>query len=288
MVEEKNVYTVADLYKSVKSVLKAGSIPAYDHESRIILSCVLGEDPVIVYAHPEKPVEEDQIQVALGMARNRVKGMPLQYLTHVAYFMGFEFEVNKSVLIPRPDTEILVEKALDIIKEKRFFDVLDMGTGSGCIAISLARLESFCTVDAVDISKDALETAKKNAIRHGVADRIRFIQGDLFSGLSKRYHMIVSNPPYIKTGEYETLQREVRCYEPVTALVADKEGMAFYHRISEEAGRFLENGGYLLFETGYDQASAVAQTMERFGFTVLEVTKDFNGIDRVVSGRKSS
>ncbi|HBN86488.1 MAG TPA: peptide chain release factor N(5)-glutamine methyltransferase [Clostridiales bacterium] len=283
MVEPFDIRTIGELYTCIKNGLKA-RVESYDYESRLLLSYVLGEDPYVVYLHPERSVEEDRVSLALKMAKKRSEGVPLQYLIKTAYFMGYDFEVNENVLIPRPDTEVLVQKALEYMDENYHVHVLDMGTGSGCIAISLALLNRCCTVDAVDISQSALKVAKKNALRHRVEHQIQFIHSDLFSNLSDSYHMIVSNPPYIKHEEYEFLQEEVRCFEPVQALVANEEGLAFYKRIAGDARQFLKAGGSLLFETGYDQAAHVVSIMKENGFTGLEVTKDYNGINRVVSG----
>ncbi|NLY98196.1 MAG: peptide chain release factor N(5)-glutamine methyltransferase [Clostridiaceae bacterium] len=281
----EEIKTAAQLYRYMKNQLKASGIEDFDLESRILLSYVLKEEPFFVYMKPEKPVSEEDVQKAMALTEKRKEGVPSRYLTRKAYFMDFEFYVDENVLIPRQDTEVLVQKALDFLKDNPKAKVLDIGTGSGCIAVSIALLNPACTVDATDISKEALAVARKNAVLNGAEKRVRFIESDLFSGLSDKYDMIVSNPPYIKPSEFLTLQKEVRCHEPVLALVADEEGLAFYRRIAKEAKSFLNDGGFLLFETGYDQARSVYRIMEEEGFTFLEITKDYNGIERVVSGR---
>lgn len=283
MVESLEFQTVGELYNRVKSLLKPVT-EAYDYESRLLLSFILDENSSVVYTRPEKPVERDKAQKVLELARKRSEGMPLQYLMKTTYFMGFEFEVDRNVLIPRPDTEILVQKSLELLSEGG--RVLDMGTGSGCIAVSLALLNRHLFVDAADISDRALKVAKRNVERYELSNRIRLVQSDLFSNLTNIYDMIVSNPPYIRREEYESLDREVRCYEPIQALVAEEDGLYFYKRIAKQGCSYLKAGGFLLFETGYDQAPKVASIMEKEGFVDLEITKDFNGINRVVSGRK--
>ncbi len=287
---EKCDTTVGEIYLWVRTNLKNSGITGYEYESRLILSRVLECEDVFIFTHAGDPVDCDKIDLITEYTKKRIKGMPLQYITGTSYFMGLSFGVNEHVLIPRPDTEILVQKAVEIMESNGYTKVLDIGTGSGCIAISISFYKKDSLVDALDINENALDLAKKNSIIHCVSDRIEFIHSDIYGSLYKEpkfsgYQVIVSNPPYIKTDEYNTLQDEVRLYEPASALLAGDDGLLFYDRICKDAHKFLVDDGYLLFETGYKQAGSVCEIMRKYGFSDICVTKDFSGIDRVVFGR---
>lgn len=236
-----------------------------------------------------------------GLER-RAKREPLQHILGTQAFMGLEFYVNRHVLIPRQDTETLVETVLSECREKEI-SVLDMCTGSGCIAVSLAVLGGYTHVEAADISKEALAAAKRNAERllKGAerteqgngrdsgkipSETVRFRQSDLFSGFDSgdRFDVIVSNPPYIPSAEIEKLEPEVRDYEPRAALDGDEDGLFFYRKLSKEAGRFLKEGGRVYFEIGCEQGEAVCGLLKDHGFTDTRVIKDLAGRDRVVCG----
>lgn len=207
--------------------------------------------------------------------------MPLQYITGEQEFMGFPFLVNDKVLIPRQDTEILVEEALKAVKEGA--KILDVCTGSGCIIISILKLVSGTKGMACDISGEALEVARENARRQGVA--VDFRQGDLFEPVEGQFDVIVSNPPYIPTAEIEKLMEEVKFFEPRTALDGNEDGLAFYRRLAAESLRYLKDGGWLMVEIGCDQGRAVAELLQDAGFCEVEVRRDLAGLDRVVKGR---
>lgn len=218
---------------------------------------------------------------------------PIQYIIGSAEFCGLGFTVDERVLIPRPETEMLVDRAREIFYAVRCTQypvrILDLCTGSGCIAISLSialtRSLTNCIISASDISGPALNVAKDNAAKHGVLDKIKFIQSDLFDSLDGRYDLIISNPPYIARHEFSQIDREI-LKEPKTALDGGDDGLDFYRRISVEADRVLAQDGYLLLEIGYGQASRVSGILEAAGFAVIEVRKDINGIDRVVTARR--
>lgn len=207
--------------------------------------------------------------------------MPLQYITGEQEFMGLPFLVNDKVLIPRQDTEILVEEALKAVKEGA--KILDVCTGSGCIIISILKLVSGTKGMACDISGEALEVARENARRQGVA--VDFRQGDLFEPVEGQFDVIVSNPPYIPTAEIEKLMEEVKFFEPRTALDGNEDGLAFYRRLAAESLRYLKDGGWLMVEIGCDQGRAVAELLRDAGFCEVEVRRDLAGLDRVVKGR---
>lgn len=215
-----------------------------------------------------------------GNIKKRGKRIPLQHLTGEQEFMGLSFEVDANVLIPRQDTENLVETVLPFVKGKR---VLDMCTGSGCIAVSLACLGEPQECVGVDFSKKALETARKNAKNNHA--EVTFLHSDLFSAVKENYDVIVSNPPYIKPDVIETLEDEVRMHEPRMALDGGKDGLFFYRSISAEAKKHLCAGGRLFFEIGHDQKKAVMEIMQMEGFCNVTAQKDYSGNDRIVYGQ---
>ena len=222
-----------------------------------------------------------------SMIERRVRREPLQYITGHAYFMGYEFRVTPDVLIPRFDTEILVEKSLEYASDG--MKVLDMCTGSGCIAVSYAlqcreRGYDNVEVNAVDISFAALSVAADNAMRAGVD--INYIRSDMFTGVSGMYDMILSNPPYIPTRDIEELEPEVRTSEPVGALDGHEDGLFFYRILAAESPSHLKAGGRLIMEIGYNQADDVCSLLEQNKFADIEVIKDLAGHDRVVCGRR--
>lgn len=222
-----------------------------------------------------------------SMIERRVRREPLQYITGHAYFMGYEFRVTPDVLIPRFDTEILVEKSLEYASDG--MKVLDMCTGSGCIAVSYAlqcreRGYDNVAVNAVDISSAALSVAADNAMRAGVD--INYIRSDMFTGVSGMYDMILSNPPYIPTRDIEELEPEVRTSEPVGALDGHEDGLFFYRILAAESPSHLKDGGRLIMEIGYNQADDVCSLLEQNKFADIEVIKDLAGHDRVVCGRR--
>jgi len=211
---------------------------------------------------------------------------PVQYVIGHTEFCGFDIMVDDRVLIPRPETELLVEKAIRLVHSLQPTvhspRILDLCTGSGCIAIALTKASSDCRIVASDISEDAIEVAEKNASKHRVNERIQFVSGDLFNNITGRFDLIVSNPPYIARFEFETLQKEV-LREPRIALDGGEDGLDFYRRIVNLAGEYLNPGAHLLFEIGYGQAEEIKRIVEsRRFFKVIDVVKDFNDIDRVV------
>ncbi|MCD8108812.1 MAG: peptide chain release factor N(5)-glutamine methyltransferase, partial [Clostridiales bacterium] len=229
----------------------------------------------------------EQYPVFRDLLEKRCRRIPLQYLTGEQEFMGLPFFVDGHVLIPRQDTELLVEEALRLLKdtEKQKMRVLDLCTGSGCIAVSLKKFCPEIAVTASDISAEALCMARKNAERNDMD--VLFVRSDLFSDLTGRFHMIVSNPPYIPTDIIPTLMPEVRIHEPWQALDGSADGLFFYRKILEEADRYLFPGGRLLFEIGYDQGGAVSELMREKGYTEIEAVPDLQGLDRVVKGRRT-
>lgn len=224
---------------------------------------------------------EDEIRF-FDLIEQRANHIPLQHITGVQEFMGLEFHVSKDVLIPRQDTESLVEEAWKVSEHK---SVIDMCTGSGCIIISLAKLCSLSKAVGVDISEKALSIARKNA-KELKAD-VEFIQSNLFDGIQGEFDIVISNPPYIPTKEIETLMPEVKNHEPILALDGSQDGLLFYHQIALEAKDVLKKDGYIFFEIGYNQGQEVKEILQTQGFYDIKIKKDLSGLDRVVIGRRS-
>lgn len=249
-------------------------------DARILLEyiCHTDRNALLVYGNTERSIEEEDAYKKVISKRS--ERIPLQHITGEQAFMGLRFQVNEHTLIPRQDTEILVEQAGKHLKSD--MRILDMCTGSGCILLSLLKYYHGCTGVGVDLSEKALEIAKTNA--QSLEINADFVQSDLFANVEGKFDMIVSNPPYIKTAVIETLMPEVREHEPMQALDGFEDGLYFYKKIVEAAKDFLYNGSWLLFEIGYDQAQEVSELMEKAGFQQIEVIKDYAGLNRVVKG----
>jgi len=257
------------------TIQKLAEKPEAKAEGEWIVSLCLNVKRSNVYS--QDSVMQEEIDAVNNAVEQRLKNVPLDYIFGKSNFYGFDLVVNPNVLIPRPETEELVEK---VSKEITYKDkVLDIGTGSGAIAIAIQKLTN-AKVFAVDISQGALEVAKQNA-KNNNAD-IEFVLSDLFENIKEeKFNYIISNPPYISNEEYELLQNEVKDYEPITALVAEENGLAIYKRIIKDAPNFLEENGRIVFEIGCTQAQAITKMLEK-DFVNIEVYKDFAGLDRVV------
>lgn len=254
-------------------------------ETELILSSALDLDRARLYLGDYK-IDERQAALIADIMRQRREGKPLQYILGEAEFFGLNFEVNGAVLIPRPETEILVEAAIDISRGNSLFNILDIGTGCGCIAVGMAKSLQRVSIDATDISAAALTVARKNAASHGVSGRIRFINADIFP-VEGLYDMIVSNPPYIAVSDMPGLAPEVK-EEPPAALNGGSDGLDFYRRIASGTGRYLKEKGFLIIEIGYGQSGDVKNILRNTRlFDKIQVIKDYSGIERVVvAGRK--
>lgn len=212
---------------------------------------------------------------------------PIQQIIGQANFYSHHFFVNESTLIPRPETEILVEEALKIIEKNNLTKILDIGTGSGCIPISIVLNNKNVTAHAVDISKQALNTAERNALLHNVYDRINFYYSDVLENVKEKFDIIISNPPYIPRKDKETLQIEVKDFDPPSALFTnDEDGIEFYEEIISNAEDFLLPNGYLIFELGKGQHEKVSTLLREYGFRGIYVIKDLNSIERVIISQK--
>lgn len=220
----------------------------------------------------------------MRMTKRCILGEPVEYVTGKAYFRHVTLDVSKDVLIPRRETELVAQQAIDLIKQNKFSTAIDICTGSGCIAISLAA-ETGIFADACDISEKALDIAKSNARKNGAAKKTNFFVSDMFKSVRNTYDIIVSNPPYVSQGEYEKLDRSVKQYEPKNALVAG-DGLIFYREIAANSIRYLNSKGAIVLEIGAAQASKVMDMLKQNGFCGVECKKDYEGRDRIVYARK--
>lgn len=235
------------------------------------------------------PSEEEQKKIIECVEKRVITFAPIQHIVGQAYFMGDLFLVDETTLVPRPETEILVQEAISIAKKFDAKKVLDIGSGSGCIAIEIAKNCPTLGVDSVDISEGALNVARQNANRHGVFDRVRFYSSDVFADVEGKFDLIVSNPPYIPLRDKETLQKEVRDFEPAGALFADdEEGVGFYKRIIEGSIQYLYDGGWMIFELGINQVSLVEKMFKDNLFENIVIVYDLDGIARVIMASKAT
>lgn len=249
-------------------------------DSWLLLEMACKIDRNFYYMHMDEEMTSEQMEEFKSLLKKRGEHIPLQYITGEQEFMGLTFHVNSHVLIPRQDTETLVEEALKLVKPG--MKIMDMCTGSGCILISILKNAKDTSGCGFDISKQAINVAKENAkLNEVVAD---FEKSDLFEHVTERYDMIVSNPPYIKTEEIVKLMPEVSEFEPVQALDGKEDGLFFYRKIIKECRDYLNPGGYVLFEIGYDQGEDVSEMMKYAGFLNVHVVKDLARNDRVVIG----
>jgi release factor glutamine methyltransferase len=289
--------------------LRAANTPSHTLAAELLLMHALGRDRTWLYTHPEATLDSAVAEKYFALVDRRAAGEPTQYLTGKQEFWGLEFEVTPAVLIPRPETEHVIEVALERLGPRGIkinlqtgapsspLRVADVGTGSGCLAVVLARELPHAEIFAIDISAPALAVAKRNAARHGVADRIHLEQADLLENHlhdsqvttheSHLFDLIVSNPPYVARNEVDQLPREVRDHEPNVALFPGPTGLEIYARLIEQAGPLLRPGGILVLELGYDSASHVRGILtEQASWTKVSLTNDLAGIPRVIAAER--
>ena len=295
--------TYRELYEEGMARLKAAQVKEEELTARLMLEYLCHTDRNYLLAHGDERVTGDIVEQYTGMIDERAKHIPLQYITNEQEFMGLKYYVNQDVLIPRQDTECLVEEAMREIQDG--MAVLDMCTGSGCIIISLIKYKNHIRAVATDISERALGVARHNSLEHGVTEQLRLVQSDLFEneeeirralrfltdaeqGQGDRFDFILSNPPYIRSDVIEGLDAEVKDHEPRIALDGTADGLYFYRKIVDQARAFLVPGGKIFLEIGYDQGDAVTEILKKNGYADIQVTKDLAGLDRVVSARMSA
>jgi len=277
---------IAHVLKQASTILESAGVPEARREASSLLSFVLGKDRTFLISHAEDYVGDDSVDRFRELVERRAGGEPLQYITGVQDFFGREFRVTPDVLIPRPETELLVEAALEKAGGRGASPTLcDVGTGSGCIALTLLAEILAARAVAVDKSAAALEVAKLNAQKLSVTDRVEFLVSDCFSALEQdeyRFDVIVSNPPYVAAAVVAGLQREVRDHEPLVALSPGPDGLSIIRRLLEESPAFLKPGGHLLMEIGFDQGEAVTALVDDSIWRLLEIRPDLQSIPRIV------
>ena len=276
------------LIKYMEKLSSISDTPKLDTE--ILLQKALGDvDRLYIQLNLDKKLSDEELKCFNEMINDRLNGRPIAYIVKNREFMALDFYVEEGVLIPRPDTEPLVEEVIELSKGMKDVNIVDIGTGSGAISVSLAKYIKNSYVYSLDISDKALSIGKKNAVNNEVDDKIEFIKSDVFTGIKDRnlkLDIIVSNPPYIKKEDIKTLHTQVKDYEPYIALEGGEDGLDFYRTITEESLKYLKSNGILAFEVGHDQANDVCTIMENHGYTKIYTKKDLQGIDRVVIGFK--
>lgn len=287
------IQAVGKLVASAQQLLERAGIPNAVQEARWLLAYALEMKHHELASRSDQPVTAEQLARVISVVQRREAREPLQYILGSQEFCGLDFFVTPAVLIPRPETELLIQETL---KEGGFAEgavLVDVGTGSGCVAVTLATILGGMRIFALDCSRDALNVAKENAERHGVTDKIIWLEGDLLSPLREcsvaaAVDVIISNPPYIAEAEWAGLQPEVRDYEPRHALLAGSQGIEFHERLIHDAKEFLVPGGLLVMELGQGQAAPVRRVAEAAGgYTGLQTVKDDAGIERVLIARRA-
>ncbi|HMD38912.1 MAG TPA: peptide chain release factor N(5)-glutamine methyltransferase [Candidatus Acidoferrum sp.] len=281
------------------SQLREASVPSFTLAAELLLLHTLGRDRTWLYAHSEELISETDAQQFNALLDRRANGEPTQHLTGKQEFWGLEFEVTPDVLIPRPETEHVIEVTLDrlAVREIRAgrkqtltgqgLRIIDVGTGSGCIAIALAKELPGAQITATDVSPAALAVARRNAARHAARDRIAFLEMNLVAGLAGVYDLIVSNPPYVGRKEKDTLMREVRDHEPELALYGGEEGFELYADLIVQSARSVRRGGLLILELGHNSLPAVQPLLDPPHWKNVGVTDDLAGIPRVIAAERA-
>jgi release factor glutamine methyltransferase len=314
MIGVARLFTPMDVRTALKTgiaKLREAGVPSFTLSAELLLLHVAARDRTWLYSHPEENLPQEITDRFFALIARRTAGEPTQYLTGKQEFWGLEFEVTPDVLIPRPETEHVIEVALDrlALRELRAgrpqktigegLQIADIGTGSGCIAIALAKELPKAEFVATDISGAALEVAGRNAVRHGVGERIRFVQADLLERSAEErmtsaeraapllFDLVVSNPPYIGRREAPTLAREVRDHEPEIALFGGEEGYELYGELIAQAASNLKSGGLLVLELGHDSLPAVKPLLDATNWTRVGITNDLAGIPRVIAAEKT-
>lgn len=280
--------SIANSLLEASQALEAHGVPESRREAGSLLSFVIGKDRTFLISHADDLLEETEVDRFREVVARRAEGEPLQYITGMQDFYGREFRVTPDVLIPRPETELLVEAALEVITDVRGPTICDVGTGSGCIAVTLLCERTDARAVAVDVSEAALKVAAQNAHVLGVGDRIELKLSDCFDELDKTtFDLIVSNPPYVSSAALPALQREVRDHEPLVALSPGADGLSVIRRLLHDAPSFLNAGGHLIMEIGYDQGEAMQELIDPKFWRLVEIRPDLQSIPRIVVVQKT-
>ncbi len=281
MADRKEVWTIGKILNWTKQYFEEKGVESPRLDAEVLLSHILKCDRIHLYVNFDRPLVEEELASYRQMVKARVQRMPVAYILGEKEFMGHTFRVTPDVLIPRPDTEILVEEAIRLLSEKDSPRIVDIGTGSGAILLSVLLGTEGSTGIAVDLSPKALAVAKSNGERLGLEGRADFRLGDCYTPVDEQFDAILSNPPYIPVRDMAGLAPEVK-QEPEMALVGGVDGLDFYRRLIDEAPHYLKEGGIVLFEVGIHQAQDVAELGKRRGFSAQRILPDYAGIDRVV------
>ncbi|TGY40597.1 peptide chain release factor N(5)-glutamine methyltransferase [Clostridium sartagoforme] len=285
-IKDKNK-NIGELLENGSKVLKDNDVDTYILDAQLLLGMVLAKDKIYLITNRDKEVSVKDEKEYLNLIEKRSKKMPIKYILGETEFMGIDLDVEEGVLIPRGDTEVLVEEVLSIINEEDSLDVCDLCSGSGAIGISLAILRKNIKVDEIDNYDIPEKVTKSNILKHALENRVKFIKSNLLREVikqEKKYDIIVSNPPYIKASEIDNLMDDVKVYEPHIALDGGEDGLVFYRKIIKESKLALKDNGLLAFEIGHDQGESVKKLMEEEGFSNIRLVKDLAGLDRVLLG----
>lgn len=280
--------TIKEALNEAYQKLKNRNIESYKIDAQILLYTVLNTDRVFILSNGEKELSKEDYDNFTQLIKKREEKIPIAYLISKGDFMGIDLVVESGVLIPRGETEILVEVALEFLKDKSDIKVLDMCAGSGCVGIAIAMNNLKTQIIETDISNVSKKIVNINVDKYDLKDRVQFVSSDLFENIDKKskFDIIVSNPPYIETEEINNLMEDVKNYEPHIALDGGNDGLQFYRKITKEAGYFLKENGMLAFETGYKQGKEVESLLKKNGYKNIKILKDLSGHDRIVHGIK--
>ncbi|OUO40149.1 protein-(glutamine-N5) methyltransferase, release factor-specific [Megamonas hypermegale] len=281
--EKKDVWTISSLLNWTVNYFKSKNIQSARLDAEVLLSHVLRQERIYLYVHFDEPMEQNELSKFREYVKKRAQHVPIAYIIGEREFMGLPFKVTKDTLIPRPDTEILVENVLNNVDKDKEIEIVDIGTGSGAIILSLLVNLPKAQGKTVDISSKAIEVAKENAVNLQVNDRCEFFVGDLFAPLNgNKFDLIVSNPPYIPQKDIATLEDDVKEYEPVSALTDGGDGLSYYRRLLSEGKAYIKENGFIALEIGIYQSEDVKQIAMDNGWKNIKIIKDYAGIDRVV------
>lgn len=276
--------TVKEALETASRKLKKNNIENSINEAKYLLKYLLKKDDVFFITDLNYELTDDEINEYEKLINKRCSHVPFSYITGIKEFMGLDFYVDEETLIPRPETEIIVEYMIEHFKAIPM-DILEIGVGSGCISISIAKCLENVNILGVDINEKALVTANKNIKEHNVQDRVKFIKSDIYENVEGKFDIIISNPPYIRKDIIDTLEDDVKKYEPILALDGGEDGLYFYREIINNASKYLNEGGHIIFEIGYDQGEEVKDLLIQNNFADIEIIKDLAGFDRTVAGR---
>lgn len=282
--------SIAEAIREAAQALRQAGVPEANRQAGSLLEHVIDRDRTFIITHAEELITPARLETFRNGIARRAEGEPLQYITGYQAFFGLDFEVTRDVLIPRPETELLVEMALPLIlTDAEAPYICDVGTGSGCIAVALLHENPRATAVAIDLSSEAIQVARRNAVRHSVAARTSFLVADCLSALATGkpiFDLMVSNPPYVAASALDSLQKEVRDHEPRLALTAGVDGLKIIRRLLVDSGPLVKPGGHLLMEIGFDQGEAVERLIDRASWNFLDIHKDLQGIPRILSLQK--